>query len=105
MFYLDNVENGDITEASFAIKDSLKVDKNIGMKKIGKITEYLDDIDGKINKMRLKQNIINQKTDTHNESVNKHNKEILIYSMVEVGIMALILIGQLYYIKNKVNKV
>lgn len=105
MFYLDNVENGDITEASFAIRDSLKVDKNIGMKKIGKITEYLDDIDGKINKMRLKQNIINQKTDTHNESVNKHNKEILIYSMVEVGIMALILIGQLYYIKNKVNKV
>ena len=105
VFYLDNSENGDLTKVSLALKDNLKEDKNIGMKKLGKITDYLDDIDGKITKMRLKQNIINQKTDTHNENVNKHNREILIFSMVEVGVMALILIGQLYYIKNKVNKV
>ena len=105
VFYLDNSENGDLTKVSLAVKDNLKVDKNIDMKKLGKITDYLEDIDDKITKMRLKQNIINQKTDTHNENVNKQNRGILIYSMVEVGVMALILIGQLYYIKHKVNKV
>ena len=55
--------------------------------------------------MRMKQNIINKKTDAHNESVNKHNKEILIYSIVEVGTMVLIFVAQLFYIKSKVDKI
>ena len=75
------------------------------MKKLDKITDYLNEIDEKINKMRMKQNIINKKTDAHNESVNKHNKEILIYSIVEVGTMVLIFVAQLFYIKSKVDKI
>ncbi len=104
-FNLDNSPNSDKTEISFAIKNDLKVDGNIGMKKLDKITDYLNEIDEKINKMRMKQNIINKKTDAHNESVNKHNKEILIYSIVEVGTMVLIFVAQLFYIKSKVDKI
>lgn len=104
-FNLDNSPNSDKTEISFAIKNDLKVDGNIGMKKLDKITDYLNEIDEKFNKMRMKQNIINKKTDAHNESVNKHNKEILIYSIVEVGIMVLIFVAQLFYIKSKVDKI
>ena len=105
IFYLDNGENSDKNEVSFAVKDDLKEDKNIGMQKLDSISEYLDDIDEKINKIRLKQNMINKKTEAHNDSVNKHNREILLYSLAEVGTMVLILVGQLFYIKSKVDKI
>jgi len=102
-FLLDNRDK-DIIAISFAVKDDIK-DENIGTKKIDKISGYLNDIDLKINQMRLKQNIINTKTEAHNENINKHNKEILVYSFIEVGTMILILFGQLFYIKNKIDKI
>ncbi len=105
MFYLDNKENKENIEISFAVKDSWNMDENIGTKKLDKITEYLDEMDTKVNKIRLKQNIINKKNDAHNEVVMKHNKEILIYSCIEVGTMIIILVVQLYYIKNKISKI
>ena len=102
-FLLDNRDK-DVVSISFAIKDDIK-DENIGTKKIDKISGYLNDIDSKINQMRLKQNIINTKTEAHNENINKHYKEILVYSFIEVGTMILILFGQLFYIKNKLDKI
>ena len=102
-FLLDNRDK-EVIAISFAVKDDIK-DDNIGTKKIDKISGYLNDIDSKINQMRLKQNIINTKTEAHNESINKHNKEILIYSFIEVGTMILIIFGQLFYIKNKIDKI
>ena len=103
-FYLNN-ENQEKLEISFAIKDSWNKDDNIGSKKLDKITEYIEDMETKINKIRLKQNIINKKTDAHNEGVNKHNKRILINSFVEVLTMIIILVIQLYYIKKNISKI
>ena len=105
IFYLDNEKNEEKVEISFAIKDSAKKDENIGSKKLDKITEYIEDMESKINKLRLKQNIINKKTDAHNEGVNKHNKNILINSFYEVLIMIFILVAQLYYIKKNISKI
>ena len=104
-FYLDNIGNSEPIEISFSIKDNLKGDRNIGTKKLDKISEILDNIDNKINKMRLKQNMVNKKTEAHNDSVNKHNKQILVYSIIEVGIMVFIFIAQLLYIKSKIDKI
>ena len=104
VFYLNN-ENQEKLEISFAIKDSYNKDDNIGSKKLDKITEYIEDMETKINKIRLKQNIINKKTDAHNEGVNKHNKRILINSFVEVLTMIIILVIQLYYIKKNISKI
>ena len=104
IFYLKN-ENEEKIEISFAIKDSYNKDDNVGSKKLDKITEYIEDMETKINKIRLKQNIINKKTDTHNEGVNKHNKNILINSSVEILIMIFILVGQLLYIKKNISKI
>jgi hypothetical protein len=104
-FHLNNYLNSDLTEISFAVKNDLKVDGNIGKQKLDTISEYLNEIDEKINKMRTKQNIVNKKTEAYNDSVNNHNKEILIYSIAEVGTMVLIFIGQLFYIKSKVDKI
>ena len=57
---LFNNRNWDIITLSFAIKDDLE-DKNIGTKKLDKISKYLNDIDTKVNQIRLKQNMINTK--------------------------------------------
>lgn len=104
-FYLNNQDNPDKTEISFAIKNNLKVDKNIDRSKLDSITEYLEEMDEKFDKMRTRQSIANKKTDAYNDSVNTHNKSILINSIVEVTIMILIIIAQLYYIKNKIDKI
>lgn len=105
IFYLDNKDNSGPLEISFALKDNLKGDGNIRTRKLDKISDLLDNIDNKINKMRLKQNMINKKVEVHNDSINKHNKQILIYSIVEVGIMVFIFMAQLLYIKGKIDKV
>ena len=105
VFYFNNEKSEDKIEISLAIKDSGNKDENIGSKKLDKISEYIEDMDGKINKIRLKQNIINKKTDAHNEGVNKHNKNILINSFYEVLIMIFILVAQLYYIKKNISKI
>lgn len=104
-FLLNNHDNSDKVEISFAIKNDLKIDENVGKVKLDSISEYLDDLDERINKMRLKQNMIYKKTEAHNDGVNKHNKQILIYSVAEVSTMILIFIGQLFYIKNKIDKI
>ena len=104
IFYLNN-ENEEKVEVSVAIKDSLNIDEKLGTKKLDKITEYIEDMESKINKIRLKQNIINKKTDAHNEGVNKHNKRILINSFIEVLTMIIILVIQLYYIKKNIGKI
>ena len=54
--------------------------------------------------MKSKQNLINKKNKVHNESINKHNKEIIIYSFIEVITMFLVFILQTCYIKHIVEK-
>jgi ATPase subunit of ABC transporter with duplicated ATPase domains len=103
-FYLNNYHNSDETEVIFAINDDTKTEESIGKQKVDKISGYLNEIDLKINQMRSKQNIINKKTETHNDSVNKHNKEILIYSIIEVITMLIVFAVQTFYIKSIVEK-
>ena len=104
VFYLNN-ENKEKIQISFAIKDSWNKDDNIGTKKLDTIVEYIDEMESKINKIRLRQDMINKKTDAHNEGVNKHNKSILINSFVEILTMIIILVIQLYYIKKNISKI
>jgi len=103
-FFLNNYHNRDPTEVIFAIYDDSVVDEKLGKKNIDKISKYLKEIDKKFNKMKSRQNIINRKNSAHNESVNKHNKEILIYSIVEVIIMSIVFVIQTCYIKSIVEK-
>ena len=104
-FYLNNYHNYGETEVLFAISDDSKTDERLGKKNIDKISGYLNDIDSKINQMKSKQNIINKKTMTHIDSVNKHNKEILFYSIAEVITLLLVFVFQTCYIKGLVEKV
>ena len=103
-FYLNNYHNSDETEVIFAINDDTKTEESLGKQKVDKISGYLNEIDLKINQMRSKQNIINKKTETHNDSVNKHNKEILVYSIIEVITMLIVFAVQTFYIKSIVEK-
>ena len=104
-FFLNNYHNPEETEIIFAVNDdSKKSEEKLEKKKIDKISQYLNDINGKINTMNLKQNVVNRKTDKHNESVNKHNKKIFIYSIIEVIIMIVVFLMQTCYIKKIVGK-
>ena len=103
-FFLNNYHNPEETEIIFAVNDdSKKSEEKLEKKKIDKISQYLNDINGKINTMNLKQNVVNRKTDKHNESVNKHNKKIFIYSIIEVITMIVVFLLQTCYIKKIVG--
>ena len=103
-FILNNYQNSENTELLFLMHlTNLKSDK-LGSEKIDKISGYLQEIDQNINNMIMKQGIINKKTNAHNDSVNKHNKQILIYSIVEVIVLLLVFFVQGFYVKKLVNK-
>ena len=110
-FYLNNYHNSDETEVLFAISDDTISDYRLGKRNIGKIPGYLNDIDSNINQMESKQNIINKKIIAYNENSNKHNREIVIYSIIEVVTMFLLFFLQTCYIKsivknrNKIKKI
>ena len=103
-FYLNNYHNSDDSEVNFAINLGQPSDK-LGAKKLDKISGILHDIKENVNNMRTKQGLINKKTQAHNDSVNRHNSEILIYSIIEVFVLIAVFVAQTIYIKKLINKV
>ena len=103
-FFINNHKNSDDSEVNFAINLGLPND-NLGTKKLDKISGILHDINKNVNNMRTKQGLINKKTEAHNDSVNKHNSEILLYSIIEVFVLIIVFFGQTIYIKGLINKV
>ena len=102
--FLNNYQNSEETELVFLMHlTNIKSDK-LGTEKVDKISGYLQEIDKNMNNMRMTQGIINKKTNAHNDSVNKHNKQIVVYSIVEVVVLILIFITQSYYVKRLVSK-
>ena len=103
--YLNNYANSDETEVIFALSDDTKkTEEALGTQNIDKISGLLNEIDININQMRSKQNIMTKKAEAHNDSVDKHNREILIYSIIEVVTMLIVFVIQTCYIKNIVGK-
>ena len=103
-FYLNNYHNSDDSEVNFAINLGQPSDK-LGAKKLDKISGILHDIKKNVNNMRTKQGLINKKTQAHNDSVNRHNSEILVYSIVEVFVLIAVFVAQTIYIKQLISKV
>ena len=103
-FFINNHKNSDDSEVNFAVNLGLPSDK-LGTEKIDKISGILHDINKNVNNMRTKQGLINKKTEAHNDSVNKHNSEILVCSIIEVFVLIIVFFGQTFYIKSLINKV
>ena len=99
-FIFNNRKNRNL-KVSFALKYRMKYSNLTEIDRIGnnmnKISKYL-------NIMRAKENLINKLTKSQFDAVNKHNKNIVIYGIIEIFSMIIILFVQLFYIKGLVNK-
>ena len=100
-FIFDNKKNNKNLKISFALKYRLKK-KNLT--EIDRIGNNLNKINKYLNILRAKENLINKITKNHIDVVNKHNKNIVIYGIIEIIVMIIILFIQLFYIKSLVKK-
>jgi hypothetical protein len=93
-------------ELVFLVKEHNEKKKdNINVEKIDKITNMLNSIDSNINLLRNKKKIEIRQINSHNEKVDKNNRSIVIYSIIEIFTMIFIFIAQSYYISSMVSKV
>ena len=73
--------------------------------KIDKISMLLNNIDNNIKQLRDKKRIELMQVNSHNEKVDKNNKKIVIYSIIEIFTMIIVFIAQSYYISSILSKV
>lgn len=99
-FIFNNRKNRNL-KVSFALKYKMK---NSNLTEIDRIGNNMNKISKYLNIMRAKENLINKLTKSQFDAVNKHNKNIVIYGIIEIFSMIIILFVQLFYIKGLVNK-
>ena len=93
-------------EIDFFVNENVnKTKDSINTEKIDKISLLLDGIKKNVNKLKKrKKNEINM-LNAHNEKVNKNNRSIVVYSIIEIFTMIIILTFQSYYIRSFAKKV
>ena len=65
----------------------------------------LNNIDNNINQLRNKKKIEIKQINSHNEKVDKNNRSIVIYSIIEIFTMIFVFVAQSYYINSLVNNI
>ena len=103
-FFLNNFKNKQENTVTFGISYGVDEDKSLESKSMDKLSIKLNTIDNKINEMRIKENLIVKKTESHNISVRMHNRNITLFSIIEMITMILIFGIQICYIKNLVDR-
>ena len=104
--YIIELKNRGSEENELILVLNEKVDKKsdvLGSEKIDKISMLLNTIDGNINQLRNKKKIEIRQINSHNEKVNKNNKSIVIYSIIEIFTMIFVFVAQSYYINSIVT--
>jgi hypothetical protein len=90
-------------EINFFINENVDKKGLLNTEKIDKISLLLRSIKKNINKLKRKKNNEIMLVNAHNDKVNKNNKNIVVYSIIEIVTMIFIFIGQSYYIKSVVK--
>jgi len=104
--YIIEIKNRGSEENELVLVLNEKVDKKsdvLGSEKIDKISMLLNTIDGNINQLRNKKKIEIRQINSHNDKVNKNNKSIVIYSIIEIFTMIFVFVAQSYYINSIVT--
>ena len=105
IFNIFNRENKEI-ELIFFLNTNIEKKKDmIKPEKIDKISKMLNDIDNNIKQLRNKKRIEIIQVNSHNEKVDKYNKKIVIYSVIEIFTMIIVFSAQSYYISSILSKV
>ena len=77
---------------------------NIDTEKIDKISMWLNNIDNNVNQLRNKKKMEIRQVNSHNDKVNKNNRSIVYYSIIEIFTMIIVFFAQSYYISSLVTK-
>jgi hypothetical protein len=64
----------------------------------------IDRVSVGMREVHFNQKMLKRKFESHYSSTEKHNKNITFMSIVETGLMSIILISQLFYIKSLVEQ-
>ena len=92
-------------ELIFLVNEHVDKKKDlINTEKIDKISMLLNNIDNNVNQLRNKKKIEIRQINSHNEKVDKNNRNIVIYSIIEIFTMIIVFIAQSYYISSIVTK-
>lgn len=69
-----------------------------------KLNYDIEQVKGGMTEIHFNQKMLNRKFESHYQSTKKHNRNITFYSILETVMMSIILLVQLYYIKNLIEK-
>ena len=103
-FFLNNYKYKENSKITFALNADQKEDKTIETKSFDEMSERLKFVDNRINELRMKGNLVVRKIEGHNKSASKHNRSIIILTVIEVIVMVMIFIIQSYYLRKLLSK-
>ena len=104
LFFINNHAHNDAVKVTFAMHADKKEEDSIKTENFDEISAMIEYIDSKMNEVRLKGNIVVKKIEGHNKTSMKHNKSMVIMTVVEVVIMLFIFVIQSIYLKKLLNK-
>lgn len=90
-------------EINFFINENMDKKDLLNAEKIDTISLLLKGIKKNINKLKRKKNNEIMLVNAHNDRVNKNNRSIAVYSIIEIITMIFIFAGQSYYIRSVVK--
>ena len=104
-FNIDNRKNKQENIISFALSYNNKNDNALEWKSMDNLSKKLNNIKEKMNELTVKQSLVVKRSESHNESVKKHNKSITLFAIIEMITIAFIFVFQICYFKKLINKV
>ncbi len=104
-FNIDNRKNKQENIISFALSYNDKNNNALEWKSMDNLSKKLNNIKEKMNELTVKQSLVVKRSESHNESVKKHNKSITLFAIIEMITIAFIFIFQIFYFKKLINKV
>ena len=104
-FSINNHNHKENAKITFALNTDKVEEKTIDTQNLDALSKRFNDIDNKMGELRMKANLVVKKVEGHNKSIIKHNKSIVIFSIIEVVTMVIIFIFQSFYLTKLVSKV
>ena len=103
-FFINNYRYKDNAKVTFALNSNSKEEQTIETKSFDAMSKRINIVSNKMNELQMKGNLVVRKIEGHNKSASKHNRSIIILTILEVFVMLMIFIIQSYYLRKLLNK-
>jgi hypothetical protein len=103
-FHLINDKYKVKKKVTFALHSGSNIDRSLDMEHLSQLYSKIDLADSKMKEFAFANKMLARKIEGHFEIAGLHNGKIFWYSIMETILMVVILIIQLLYIKNLLNK-